>query len=81
MVTLKIFGTMRLKTGVGEMTLKPGPVKSYLPGIIENSKPSSRVRARDLHECVVMINGTQRDMNTITKDGDEVVFLSPSGGG
>ena len=81
MVTLKIFGTMRVKTGVGELSLKAGRIETMLPTVIENSKLSSKVKVKDLRECIVMKNGIQCDMKTEARDGDTVVLLSPSGGG
>lgn len=74
MIKVKIFGVIRLKAGVSgfETNVQSlAELKGILPGI-------TRKEANDL---VVLVNGKKVKNSYRFKDGDEVVFLSPAGGG
>ena len=74
MIKVKIFGVIRLKAGVSgfETNVQSlAELKGILPGI-------TRKEANDL---VVLVNGKKVKKSYRFKDGDEVVFLSPAGGG
>lgn len=74
MIRVKIFGVVRLQAGVSGFetnveTLEE--LRGMIPGV-------SRKEAGDL---VVMVNGKSAGKNYRFKDGDEVVMMSPAGGG
>lgn len=74
MINVKIFGVTRLKAGVGsfERDVKTlDELMDAIPGI-------PRKEAKDL---VVLVNGKSVGRRYTFKDGDEVVLLSPAGGG
>lgn len=72
---------MRLKTGIKETEIPPGKISDSLKLILEQASPDCGARPKDLKDCIVMINGKQGSYRSVVKDGDEVAFLSPSGGG
>ena len=74
MIKVKIFGVVSLKTNVSEFENKIKNVDELL-GIIPGI---SRKEAKDL---VLLVNGKAVRNSYRFKDGDEVVMLSPAGGG
>lgn len=77
MVTIKIYGTLRLKCGLGQM-------EAYTDSI----KDACRILAlatgtleKEFRHCTFAVNGKKVGLGTRLKDGDELVFLAPSGGG
>lgn len=81
MVTVKLFGVLRLKTGIREVQIPPGKLPDRFPLILAGADPASGVTVADLKRCVIMVNGKQSSYRIKVKDGDEVLFLSPAGGG
>lgn len=74
MVKVKLYGVVRLKAGVKGFETNVGSLhelKGMIPGV-------SRKEVRNL---VTLVNGRPVLKNAALKDGDEVVFLSPAGGG
>lgn len=74
MIKVKIFGVVSLKTNVSEFETNVKNVDELL-GIIPGI---SRKEAKDL---VLLVNGKAVKNSYRFKDGDEVVMLSPAGGG
>ena len=74
MIKVKIFGVVSLKTNVSEFETNVKNVDELL-GIIPGI---SRKEAKDL---VLLVNGKAARNSYRFKDGDEVVMLSPAGGG
>jgi len=81
MVKVKLFGVMRLKTKIKEIDIPEGRISDALPLIVSKADPVSGVTVKELKNCVIMINGKQSNCRAKVKNGDEVVFLSPAGGG
>lgn len=81
MVTVKLFGVLRLKTRIREVQIPPGKLVDLFPLILAEADPASGVTAGELKRCVIMVNGKQTSYKAKVKDGDEVLFLSPAGGG
>lgn len=74
MIQVSIYGVARLKSGVShfETNVKTlDDLKGMLPGI-------TRKEANDL---VCLVNGKSVKKSYCFNDQDEVVFLSPAGGG
>ena len=74
MIKVKIFGVVSLKANVSEFKTNVKNVDELL-GIIPGI---SRKEAKDL---VLLVNGKAVRNSYRFKDGDEVVMLSPAGGG
>lgn len=74
MITVKIFGVVRLQTGVSRFETDVQTVDElldHIPGL-------TRKEAKDL---IVMVNGKSVAQRHKLRDGDEVALLSPAGGG
>lgn len=74
MVKVKLFGVIRLQAGVSGFETEArsiDEVRSEIPGVTK----------REAKDLVVMVNGKSVSRWYRLKDGDEVVFLSPAGGG
>lgn len=80
MVTIKLFGSLRLKTGckgIDADISKVPTVKAACHALAD----STGHPVKEFKNCVVMINGRQGGFSSRLSDGDELVFLVPSGGG
>ena len=83
MVTVKLFGTFRLDSGIKELTVDAAVVKDILPLIMDEvirKDPDTKLTMKDLKGCIVSRNGKQIKMNTKLDDGD-VLYLVPAVGG
>ena len=84
MVTVKLFGTLRLESGVKELTAEAKTVKELYPPVmrqIRAVKPDSAVTEKALRGCLVAVNGVQAGPRTKLRDGDVVYFFPASAGG
>ena len=84
MVRVKLFGLLRLDSGLKEMRAEADTVRDLYPVLLEEAKranPSTKVTAADIDGCVVLINGKQGRKNSRLNDGDEVLLMSPVCGG
>ena len=77
MVKVKMFGPMRLKAEFRDFEAELSSVKE---ACTEVSKRTGMAE-KELRACVFMINGKLSKLRSELKDGDELVFLAPSGGG
>lgn len=83
MVTVKLFGTLRLDSGIKELTVSAGVVKDLLPLIVSEMKkldPSLGITVKDLKSCIMSVNSKQVTLKTRLNDGD-VLFMLPAVGG
>lgn len=77
MVSIKLFGSLRLKTGFKGM-------EAYVSTVKEACEVIARATGweiRDFKRCVFMVNGKQSKLSAALCDGDELVLMAPSGGG
>lgn len=84
MVHVKLFGLLRLDTGLKELDADASTVRELYPIILSESKlahPGTTVSAKDIDGCIVVINGKQGSKKTPLHDGDEVFLMSPVCGG
>ena len=84
MVHIKLFGLLRLDTGLRELTAEAGSVRELYPVLLAEAKkanPSTTVTKADIDGCIVMINGKQGRKSSRLRDGDEVLLMSPVCGG
>lgn len=77
MVTIKLFGSMRLKTGCKGLEVEAADVKSACQALAD----VTGVAAKEFKNCVVMINGKQGKYTSKLSDGDELVLMAAAGGG
>ena len=77
MVTVKMFGPLRLKAEFRDFSAELHSVREACAEMEKRTGfPEKEFRA-----CVFMVNGSPAKIRTKLKDGDELVFLAPSGGG
>ena len=84
MVKVKLFGLFRLDTGIKEMDAEANDVKALYPLLLEEAKrknPSTKITAKDIDGCIILINGKAAKKNSPLHDGDEVMLMSPVCGG
>ncbi len=77
MVRIKLFGVLRLKTGFKETEANVSSVREAC----EILSRATGWDGKDLKRCIFMVNGKQSKLSAALQDGDELVLMSPSGGG
>ncbi|NLB72789.1 MAG: MoaD/ThiS family protein [Firmicutes bacterium] len=85
MIQVRIFGPLRESLGMGSLTVdasQAGTINELLPVV---GKTTSAATLSELRKASIFVNGTNvtslRLLRTPVKSGDEVVLLSPVGGG
>lgn len=84
MVHVKLFGLLRLDTGLKELDANADSVRELYPILLSEARranPSTTVSAADIDGCIIMINGKQGKKNSHLRSGDEVLLMSPVCGG
>ena len=84
MVKVKLFGLFRLDTGLKELEAEAATVAELYPILLSEAKrlhPGTKVTAKDIDGCIVMINGKQGRKSSPLRDGDLVMLMSPVCGG
>ena len=76
MITVKLYGLLRLDSGIKERQLEASSVRE-----VQNKLIQMGLKKQDLDACIVLINGTQANRRSKLNDGDVVTFLSPVAGG
>ncbi len=84
MVTVRLFGTLRLDSGIRSLRCEAKSVKELRPLVvreIRRSAPSCPVSEQTLRACLVAVNGQKAGPRTKLRDGDEVCFFPAMAGG
>ena len=84
MVTVKLFGLLRLDSGVKQLALAAATVRGlYLTLLEELSRrsPDSSLTLKDLKACAVAVNECPAKPGTRLHDGDIVYLIPPIAGG
>ena len=84
MVKVELFGLFRLDTGIKELEANVSTVKELYPLLLAEAKrldPKTKITARDIDGCIVVVNGKQTNKRAKLKDGDRVMLMSPVCGG
>jgi len=77
MVKIKLFGTMRLKTGCKELDAEVRSVREAYGVLAQHTG----LPQKEFKQCVVAVNGKPSKPSTSLQDGDELALFAPSGGG
>lgn len=77
MIKVKIFGVLRLNTGIATISMDAKTVGDLIDQIAVTGKTDRK----ELKKCAIFVAGKPAKMQTRLHDEDEVVFLSPAGGG
>ena len=76
MITVKLYGLLRLDSGIKERQLDAATVSQVLHYL-----QSQGISPRDLKSAVVLVNGETANKRKKLNDGDVVQLLSPVAGG
>jgi len=76
MITVKLYGLLRIESGIKEKRLEAATVKEVLQHLA-----GCGIDAKDLSGCVILINGKSANRRSKLTDGDTVVLISPVAGG
>ena len=76
MITVKLYGLLRIESGIKEKQLSAASVQDVL-----NHLAACGLSRKELDSCIVLINGTGAKKRSKLKDGDTVVLMSPVAGG
>ena len=76
MITVKLYGLLRIESGIKEKQLEARTVKEVMASLADCGIPK-----KDLDGCVILVNGTGAKKQTKLHDGDLVVLMSPVAGG
>ena len=80
MIKIKLFGSLRLKTGCKGLEANSKDVRTIKEACVLMADTTGMTTA-EYKNCVIMLNGKQAKISSKLSDGDELVFLAPSGGG
>ena len=80
MIKIKLFGSLRLKTGCKGFEADSKDVRTIKEACVLMADTTGMTTA-EYKNCVIMLNGKQAKISSKLSDGDELVFLAPSGGG
>ena len=84
MVHVKLFGLLRMDTGLKELSAEAASIRALYPIVLEKAKeanPHTKITAADVDGCIAVINGKQGKKSSRLTDGDEVWLMSPVCGG
>ena len=84
MVTVKLFGTLRLDTGVKEFTADAHSARELPPLLMKEilrRQPDTALTERDLRSCLIAVNGTLTGPRARLRDGDLVCLFPAAAGG
>ena len=76
MITVKLYGLLRIESGIKEKQLEAATVKDLLTALADCGIPENK-----LNSCVILVNGNNTGKRSKLKDGDQVVLMSPVAGG
>ena len=76
MITVKLYGLLRIESGIKEKQLNAATVKELL-----DTLAGCGINPKDLSSCIILINGTNANKRSKLTDGDTVVLMSPVAGG
>ena len=84
MVTVRLFGLLRLDSGIREMRVEASRVKDVFPLVLKEAErldAHSALTVEELKNCIAVVNGQRAAAGTWLRDGDTVYLLSPAAGG
>ena len=76
MITVKLYGLIRIESGIREKQLAASTVKEVFQILTDCG-----LSLKELHGCVILINGKSGNRRSKLTDGDTVVLMSPVAGG
>ena len=75
MITVKLYGLIRLETGIKELQVEADNIRQ-LQKALTRWIPEEQIKG-----CVLFVDGRQANRFTKLKDGDQVMLMPPVAGG
>ncbi|MBO5129402.1 MAG: MoaD/ThiS family protein [Oscillospiraceae bacterium] len=76
MITVKLYGLLRLDSGIKERRLEAAAMKDVIQDLTAQG-----ISPKDINGCVILVNGKPANKRSKLQDGDVVQLLSPVAGG
>ena len=76
MIRVKLYGLLRIESGIKERQLEAAAVKEVLEELERCGIPRKKLEA-----AVILVNGSSANKRSKLTDGDTVVLMSPVAGG
>ena len=76
MITVKLFGLLRLETGIKAQQMEAASVKEVLQNL-----QAAGIPKETLQGCVIFVNGESANKRKKLNSGDTVVLMPPVAGG
>ena len=76
MITVKLYGLLRIESGIKEKQLEATAVKEVLEQLARCG-----IDRKALNGCVILVNESNANKRSKLTDGDTVVLMSPVAGG
>ena len=76
MITVKLYGLLRIESGIRERQVEAASVREVLQDLLMQGIPQ-----KDLNGCIILINGKPGNRRSLVHNGDVVVLMSPVAGG
>ena len=76
MITVKLYGLLRINSGIKERQIEAVTVKDVL-----NDLMTQGISRQELNSCIILINQKSANKKSLLNDGDVVQLLSPVAGG
>ena len=76
MITVKLYGLLRIDSGIRERKLEAADMKEVLHDLMMQG-----ISSKELNGCIILINGKSANKRSILHDGDVVQLMSPVAGG
>ena len=76
MITVKLYGLLRIESGIKEKQLEATAVKEVLEQLA-----CCGIDRKALNGCVILVNESNANKRSKLTDGDTVVLMSPVAGG
>lgn len=75
MITVKLFGLVRLETGIKELQVDAANMRELTKALTRHI-PEEKIKG-----CVMLVNGKQASRFTKLNSGDQVMLMPPVAGG
>ena len=75
MITVKLFGLVRLETGIKELQVEAANMRQLRKALCQYI-PEEKIKG-----CVLLVNGKQTNPFTKLNSGDQVMLMPPVAGG
>ena len=76
MITVKLYGLLRVESGIKERKIEAATAKDVLQDLVQQG-----ISQKDLSGCLILINGKTATKKSVLHDGDVVQLMSPVAGG